>query len=239
MCTILVTIEQCVQSSAQAGVVRKRAFCPYSSECRSWDGWIKLTETDERCLLVEQARFAEVLIVAEAYDLNQSAEWVPVLWNQILQSSRIDQFLNDFVAVLPIAATMLMELARFYRAEVSARGYQMDFTKWLLTPGAVPMELSRHLEKIHAHSAETSAGHPRPSSTRHCAWPLGLHMLWNRVCNCWTECRKQQGLWFLEEVTVAPTFLSCRILTRLPKPYIGCPCPWVLGGHGCDVSVHG
>jgi hypothetical protein len=25
------------------------------------------------------------------------------------------------------------------------------------------------------------------------------------------------------------------------EPYIGCPypCPWVLGGHGCDVIVHG
>ena len=20
-----------------------------------------------------------------------------------------------------------------------------------------------------------------------------------------------------------------------PEPYIGCPCPWVLGGHGCDI----
>lgn len=108
--------------------------------------WLKLTETNARRLLVEQPRFAEALIVAEAYDLNQPAEWVPVLWNQMLQSSRIDEFLDEFVAVLPIPATMLMELARFYRAEVSARGYQMDFTKWL-TPGAVPMELSRHLGK--------------------------------------------------------------------------------------------
>jgi hypothetical protein len=26
-----------------------------------------------------------------------------------------------------------------------------------------------------------------------------------------------------------------------PEPYIGCPypCPWVLGGHGCDSIVHG
>ena len=22
------------------------------------------------------------------------------------------------------------------------------------------------------------------------------------------------------------------------EPYIGCPCPWILGGHGCDVIVH-
>ena len=25
----------------------------------------------------------------------------------------------------------------------------------------------------------------------------------------------------------------------LIEPYIGCPCPWVLGGHGCDITVHG
>ena len=26
-----------------------------------------------------------------------------------------------------------------------------------------------------------------------------------------------------------------------PEPYIGCPypCPWVLGGYGCDIIVHG
>lgn len=108
--------------------------------------WLNLTETNARRLLVDQPRFAEALIVAEAYDLNQSTEWVPVLWNQMLQSSRIDQFLNDFVDILPLPATMLLELARFYRAEISARGYQLDFTKWL-TPGAVPMELSRHLGK--------------------------------------------------------------------------------------------
>jgi hypothetical protein len=26
--------------------------------------------------------------------------------------------------------------------------------------------------------------------------------------------------------------------TRASEPYIGCPCPWVLGGHGCDIIVH-
>jgi spatacsin len=108
--------------------------------------WLNLTETNARRLLVEQPRFPEALIVAEAYGLNASAEWVPVLWNQILQPNRFDYFLNEFVAVLPLPATMLMELARFYRNEVSARGYQMDFTKWL-TPGVMPMEHSRHLGK--------------------------------------------------------------------------------------------
>jgi hypothetical protein len=32
-------------------------------------------------------------------------------------------------------------------------------------------------------------------------------------------------------------------LNQPSEPYIGCPypcpCPWVLGGHGCDVIIHG
>ncbi|CAM6098196.1 unnamed protein product [Calypogeia fissa] len=110
--------------------------------------WLNLSDTNARRLLVDQARFQESLIVAEAYGLNQSAEWVPVIWNQMLVPGRIDQFLNDFVAALPLTHSMLMELARFYRAEVSARGdqNQLDFSKWL-TPGGIPVELARHLSK--------------------------------------------------------------------------------------------
>jgi spatacsin len=105
--------------------------------------WIDLTETNARRRLVEQPRFQEALIVAEAYELNQSAEWVPVLWEQMRQPGRIDQFLADFVSALPLPSSMLMELARFYRAEVAARGDHMDFTTWL-TPGGMPQELARN-----------------------------------------------------------------------------------------------
>uniref|UniRef100_A9U2Z6 Predicted protein n=1 Tax=Physcomitrium patens TaxID=3218 RepID=A9U2Z6_PHYPA len=101
--------------------------------------WLNLSETNARRRLVEQPRFQEALIVAEAYDLNQTEEWVPVLWNQMLQSGRIDQYLSDFVASLPLPFTLLMELARFYRAEVSARGDHLDhYTKWLTSGGAPP-----------------------------------------------------------------------------------------------------
>lgn len=109
--------------------------------------WLNLTETNARRRLVDQPRFQEALIVAEAYDLNQPAEWVPVLWNQMLQSGRIDQYLTEFVAVLPLPASMLMELARFYRAEVSARGDHLDhITKWL-TPGGAPLQQTTYLGK--------------------------------------------------------------------------------------------
>lgn len=108
--------------------------------------WLNLTETNARRLLIERPRFQEALIVSDAYDLNQSAEWVPVLWNQMLQGGRIDHYLAEFVAALPLPASMLMELARFYRAEVSARGDHLDFSKWL-TPGGVPLEHARYLGK--------------------------------------------------------------------------------------------
>jgi spatacsin len=52
--------------------------------------WIDLTETNARRRLVEQPRFQEALIVAEAYDLIQSAEWVPVLWEQMRQPGLIN-----------------------------------------------------------------------------------------------------------------------------------------------------
>ena len=40
------------------------------------------------------------------------------------------------------------------------------------------------------------------------------------------------------------TYLSakqCDIRSFFVEPYIGCPypCPWVLGGHGCNIIVHG
>eukprot|EP01018_Ginkgo_biloba_P020370 Gb_30364 [translate_table: standard] len=126
-------------SCAQASLVSLQIRMPDTM-------WLKLTETNARRVLVEQSRFQEALIVAEAYSLNQPGEWVPVLWNQMLRPDLIDQFLTEFVSVLPLPATMLMELARFYRSEVTARGDQSHFSTWL-TPGGLPLEWARHLGK--------------------------------------------------------------------------------------------
>lgn len=106
--------------------------------------WIDLPEGKARNVLVEQSRFQEALILAEAYDLNQPSEWTPVLWNQTLKPDLIEQFIAEFVAVLPLHPTTLMELARFYRAEVAARGDQSHFSVWL-TPGGLPAEWIKHL----------------------------------------------------------------------------------------------
>lgn len=62
--------------------------------------WLNRSETNARRALVEQCRFQEALIMAEAYNLNQSREWVLVLWNQMLCPDLIDQFLTEFVSVL-------------------------------------------------------------------------------------------------------------------------------------------
>lgn len=108
--------------------------------------WLNLSETNARRLFVEQSRFQEALVVAEAYNLNQPGEWVPVLWNQMPNPGWIDQFLGEFVAALPLPPSMLMELARFYRSEVTARGDQIDFSSWL-TPGGLPLEWAKYLGK--------------------------------------------------------------------------------------------
>ncbi|CAD5188311.1 unnamed protein product [Musa acuminata subsp. malaccensis] len=106
--------------------------------------WIALPETKARRVLVEQSRFQEALIVAEAYKLNQPSEWAPVLWNQMLKPDLIEQFVAEFVAVLPLQPTMLLELARYYRSEVAARGDQSHFSVWL-SPGGLPAEWIKHL----------------------------------------------------------------------------------------------
>ncbi|XP_068653693.1 uncharacterized protein [Aristolochia californica] len=108
--------------------------------------WLNLSETNARRVLVEQSRFQEALIVAEAYGLNQPSEWALVLWNQMLKPDLIEQFIAEFVAVLPLQPSMLAELARFYRAEVAARGDQSHFSVWL-SPGGLPAEWIRHLGK--------------------------------------------------------------------------------------------
>lgn len=106
--------------------------------------WIDLSETNARRVLVEQSRFPEALIIAEAYNLNQSGEWALVLWNQMLKPDLVEQFVAEFVAVLPLQSSMLLELARFYRAEVAARGDQSHFSVWL-SPGGLPAEWVKHL----------------------------------------------------------------------------------------------
>ncbi|XP_074295549.1 uncharacterized protein LOC141623336 [Silene latifolia] len=106
--------------------------------------WLNLSETSARRLLVEQSRFQEALIVAEAYNLNQPSEWTPVLWNQMLKPEVAEQFVAEFVAVLPLHHTTLIELAKFYRSEMVARGDQSHFSVWL-TGGGLPAEWAKYL----------------------------------------------------------------------------------------------
>ncbi|XP_044355717.1 uncharacterized protein [Triticum aestivum] len=106
--------------------------------------WIGLTETNARRIFVDQSRFQEALIVAEAYSINQPMEWAPVFWNQMLKPDLIELFVAEFVLVLPLHPPMLVELARFYRAEVAARGDQSHFSVWL-SPGGLPAEWGKHL----------------------------------------------------------------------------------------------
>lgn len=106
--------------------------------------WLNLSETNARRALVEQSHFQEALIVAEAYGLNQAGEWALVLWNQMLKPELTEEFVAEFVAVLPLHPSMLVELARFYRAEVAARGDQSHFSVWL-TGGGLPAEWAKYL----------------------------------------------------------------------------------------------
>lgn len=106
--------------------------------------WIHLSETNARRALVEQSRFQEALIVAEAYSLNQPSEWALVIWNQMLKPELTEEFVAEFVAVLPLQPSMLLELAKFYRAEVVARGDQTQFSVWL-TGGGLPAEWAKYL----------------------------------------------------------------------------------------------
>jgi spatacsin len=101
--------------------------------------WIGLTETNARRIFVDQSRFQEALIVAEAYSINQPMEWAPVFWNQMPRPDLIELFVAEFVLVLPLQPPMLVELARFYRAGVAARGEQPHFSAWL-SPVGLPAE---------------------------------------------------------------------------------------------------
>ncbi|KAK7358900.1 hypothetical protein VNO77_00841 [Canavalia gladiata] len=106
--------------------------------------WLYRSETNARRALVEQSRFQEALIVAEAYNLNQPSEWALVLWNQMLKPEVMEEFVAEFVTVLPLQPSMLIDLARFYRAEVAARGDQSHFSVWL-TGGGLPAEWAKYL----------------------------------------------------------------------------------------------
>lgn len=137
-----------VHSSIDAGN-KTRAACAQASlvslQIRMPDfKWLNLSETNARRALVEQSRFQEALIVAEAYDLNQPSEWALVLWNQMLKPELTEEFVAEFVAVLPLQPSMLADLARFYRAEVAARGDQSQFSVWL-TGGGLPAEWAKYL----------------------------------------------------------------------------------------------
>ncbi|XP_038999892.1 uncharacterized protein LOC120125556 isoform X2 [Hibiscus syriacus] len=125
------------RACAQASLVSLQIRIPDSK-------WLHLSETNARRALVEQSRFQEALIVAEAYGLNQPTEWALVLWNQMLNPELTEEFVAEFVAVLPLQPSMLIELARFYRAEVAARGDQSQFSVWL-TGGGLPAEWAKYL----------------------------------------------------------------------------------------------
>ncbi|XVF61790.1 hypothetical protein PTKIN_Ptkin08bG0158700 [Pterospermum kingtungense] len=137
-----------VLSSIDAGNKTRRA-CAQASlvslQIRMPDSkWLNLSETNARRALVEQSQFQEALIVAEAYGLNQPTEWALVLWNQMLNPELTEEFVAEFVAVLPLQPSMLIELARFSRAEVAARGDQSQFSVWL-TGGGMPTEWAKYL----------------------------------------------------------------------------------------------
>lgn len=106
--------------------------------------WLFQTETNARRALVEQSRFQEALIVAEAYDLDQPSEWALVIWNQMLKPEILEEFVAEFVTVLPLHPSMLADIARFYRSEVAARGDQSQFSVWL-TGGGLPAEWAKYL----------------------------------------------------------------------------------------------
>ncbi|KAJ7945315.1 Spatacsin [Quillaja saponaria] len=137
-----------VHSSIDAGNKTRKA-CAQASllslQIRMPDfQWLYLSETNARRALVEQSRFQEALIVAEAYGLNQPSEWALVLWNHMLKPEVMEEFVAEFVAVLPLQSSMLIDLARFYRAEVAARGDQSQFSVWL-TGGGLPAEWAKYL----------------------------------------------------------------------------------------------
>ena len=126
------------KACAQASLLSLQIRMPDTTQ------WLYLSETNARRALVDQPRFQEALVVAEAYALNQPSEWALVLWNQMLKPDLLEDFVAEFVAVLPLHPAMLTDLAKFYRAEVLARGDQSQFSVWL-TGGGLPAEWAKYL----------------------------------------------------------------------------------------------
>ncbi|GLT68925.1 hypothetical protein SLA2020_411170 [Shorea laevis] len=138
-----------VHSSIDAGTKTRRA-CAQASlvslQIRMPDyKWLNLSDTNARRALVEQSRFQEALIVAEAYSLNQPGEWALVLWFQMLNPELTEEFVHEFVAVLPLHQSMLADLARFYKAEMTARVDQSQFSIWLTGGRGLPADWARCL----------------------------------------------------------------------------------------------
>ncbi|XP_022132627.1 protein DDB_G0268328 isoform X2 [Momordica charantia] len=137
-----------VHSSIDAGNKTRRS-CAQASlvslQIRMPDfKWLLQTETNARRALVEQSRFQEALIVAEAYDLDQPSEWALVIWNQMFKPEILEEFVAEFVCVFPLHPSMLNDIARFYRSKVAARGDQSQFSVWL-TGGGLPAEWAKYL----------------------------------------------------------------------------------------------
>ncbi|CAM8951081.1 unnamed protein product [Rhodiola kirilowii] len=139
-----------VHSSIDAGN-KTRVACAQASlvslQIRMPDfQWLNLSETNARRALVDQSRFPEALIVAEAYGVNQPGEWTLLLWNLMLKPELLDQFVSEFVAVLPLQPSTLFDLAKFYKSEMQARGDQSQFSVWL-TGGGLPADWAKYLWK--------------------------------------------------------------------------------------------
>ncbi|KAL3818833.1 hypothetical protein ACJIZ3_004738 [Penstemon smallii] len=125
------------KACAQASLVSLQIRMPDTT-------WLNLSDTNARRILVDQSRFQEALIVAEAYDINQPSEWALVLWELMLNPELLEQFVAEFVAVLPLQPSMLLELAKFYRSEMQARVDQSQFSVWL-TGGGLPADWAKYL----------------------------------------------------------------------------------------------
>uniref|UniRef100_A0A7N0TN62 Spatacsin C-terminal domain-containing protein n=1 Tax=Kalanchoe fedtschenkoi TaxID=63787 RepID=A0A7N0TN62_KALFE len=137
-----------VHSSIDAGN-KTRVACAQASlvslQIRMPDfQWLNLSETNARRALVDQSRFPEALIVAEAYGVNQPGEWTPLFWNLMLKPELLEQFVNEFVAVLPLQPSTLFDLAKFYKSEMQARVDQSNFSVWL-TGGGLPADWVKYL----------------------------------------------------------------------------------------------
>ncbi|KAJ3694138.1 hypothetical protein LUZ60_009618 [Juncus effusus] len=98
--------------------------------------WVGLEDREARELLEKQVRFQEAVVVAQGYGI-QPAEWARVFWNLMskCKPDLVERFVAEFVAVFPLQPSMLQELARIYRSDVTAKGDQSHFGGWLNPTG--------------------------------------------------------------------------------------------------------